>query len=274
MMIIASICFSIVAVMVKYVCHLPLVEIVFFRSIPTMLIVPFIINNKKISFVGNNKLLLLLRSLFASIALMAYFYTIVAMILADATTIKQLSPIIIILLASILLGEKITLKQITIFVLAFLGSLLVIKPGFRLDVYPAIIGLLGAIMTTCSHLAVRSLRLTDHPLTIVNYSGYTPGLTALAVIFWQGNFYIPDTFSLFILLLMGLAGLGGQFALTKAYQIAPPKLVSLYLYLQIVFGTFLGVLFFKEIPGIFSIFGASLIIISGYLNFKYTKKDE
>ena len=49
---------------------------------------------------------------------------------------------------------------------------------------------------------------------------------------------------------------------------APTKLISLYLYLQIIFGALLGVLFFKEIPDLFSIFGASLIIISGYLNYK------
>jgi drug/metabolite transporter (DMT)-like permease len=70
------------------------------------------------------------------------------------------------------------------------------------------------------------------------------------------------------LFLLGLAGLGAQFALTKAYQMAPAKLVSLYLYLQIIFGALLGVLFFKEIPDLFSIIGASLIIVSGYLNNK------
>jgi len=34
------------------------------------------------------------------------------------------------------------------------------------------------------------------------------------------------------------------------------------------------VLFFKEIPGMYSIFGASLIILSGYLNYLYNKKEE
>ncbi|GAH50225.1 unnamed protein product, partial [marine sediment metagenome] len=77
-----------------------------------------------------------------------------------------------------------------------------------------------------------------------------------------------DVLSLFVLFLLGLVGLGGQFALTKAYQMAPTKLVSLYLYLQIIFGALLGALFFKEIPDLLSIFGASLIIISGYLNYK------
>jgi drug/metabolite transporter (DMT)-like permease len=267
-MIIATICFSLMAAMVKFLGHLPVMEIIFFRNIPIMLIIPLILKNKKISFWGNNKPLLLLRSLFSSFAAIAFFYTITVMILTDAVTIKQLSPFFIILLASIFLGETIDFRKITFFILAFLGALLVVKPGFRLDIYPAIIALLGAISTAGSHVALRSLRLTDHPLVIVNYFGYSIGLISFGILLWQGNFIIPDALSLFVLLLLGLVGLGGQFALTKAYQMAPTKLVSLYLYLQIIFGALLGVLFFKEIPDLLSIFGASLIIISGYLNYK------
>jgi len=268
MMIIATICFSLMAAMVKFLRHLPVMEIIFFRNIPIMLIIPLILKNKKISFWGNNKPLLLLRSLFSGFAAIAFFYTITVMILTDAVTIKQLSPFFIMLLASIFLGEKIDFRRITIFILAFLGALLVVKPGFRLDIYPAVIALLGAISTAGSHVAIRSLRLTDHPLVIVNYFGYTIGLISFGILLWQGNFIIPDALSLLVLLLLGLVGLSGQFALTKAYQMAPTKLVSLYLYLQIIFGALLGVLFFKEIPDLLSMFGASLIIISGYLNYK------
>jgi len=268
MMIIATICLSLMAAMIKFLRHLPVMEIIFFRNIPIMLIIPLILENKKISFWGNNKPLLLLRCLLSGFAVITYFYTITVMILTDAVTIKQLSPFFIIFLASIFLGERIDSRKIAIFILAFLGALLVVKPGFRLDIYPAVIALLGAISTAGAHVAIRSLRLTDHPLVIVNYFGYSIGLISFGILLWQGNFIIPDALSLFILLLLGLVGLGGQFALTKAYQMAPTKLVSLYLYLQIIFGALLGVLFFKEIPDLFSIFGAFLIIISGYLNYK------
>ena len=271
MMIIATICFSLMAAMVKFLGHLPVMEIIFFRNLPTMLIIPLILKNKKISFWGNNKPLLLLRSLLSGFAAITYFYTIKVMILTDAVTIKQLSPFFIIFLASIFLGEKIDFRKITIFILAFLGALSVVKPGFRLDIFPAMIGIISAILTAGSHVAVRNLRLTDHPLVIVNYFGYIIGIISLGILLWQGNFIIPDALSLFVLLLLGLVGLGAQFTLTKAYQIAPTKLVSLYLYLQIIFGALLGILFFKEIPDLLSIFGAFLIIISGYLN--YTLKN-
>ena len=268
MMIIATICFSLISVMVKFLQHFPVMEIIFFRNLPSMLIIPLILKNKKISFWGNNKPLLLLRSWLGGFAAITYFYTVTVMVLTDAITIRQLSPILIIFLSSIFLGEKIDFKKTTIFILAFLGALLVVKPGFRLDIYPTAIALLGVMLTAGSHVITRSLRLTDHPIVIVNYYGYTNGLISFGILLWQGNFILPDVLSLFVLLLLGLVGLVGQFTLVRAYQMAPAKLVSFYLYLQIIFGALLGVFFFKEIPDLFSIFGASLIIISGYLNYR------
>jgi len=268
MMIIATICLSLMIVFVKYLSHLPVMEIVFFRNLIIMLTVPLVLTKEKIPIWGINKPLLLLRSVFSGIATITYFYTAKVMLLTDAVTIKQLSPFFILFLANIFLREKINTTKITIFSLAFLGALLVVKPGFRLDIYPTVIALLGTISTAGSHVALRRLRLTDHPLVMVNYFGYVVGMISLGLLLWQGNFIIPDALSLFVLLLLGLAGLGGQFALAKAYQMAPTNLVSLYLYLQIIFGALLGAFFFKEIPDLFSIFGASLIIVSGYLNYR------
>jgi len=239
-----------------------------------MLIIPPLLRKNKIPLLGNNKFLLVFRSILSGIIMACYFYTVTAMNLTDAITLKQLSPFFIIILASIWLKEKITFQQCAIFIFAFLGALLIIKPGFRLDILPAIIGIIGAMLTAGAHTSVRSLRLTDHPLVIVNYFGYIIGLISLGILLFQGNFIFPDIFGLFILFLLGIFGLGAQIAMTKAYQFAPAKLVSLYLYLQIIFGAFLAILFFKEIPDIFSVLGASLIITSGYLNFKYTKKEE
>lgn len=272
MVFVATICFSLMSATVKYLSYLPLMEVIFFRHFLTMLIVPLMLKNRKIPFQGNNQSILLLRCLFGVFAMIAYFYTLSTMTLTDAVGIRQLSPFIIILLAGIFLKEKIISQQIPIFILAFLGTLLIVKPGLRLDILPAIIALLGAVLTAGSHVTIRHLRLTDHPLVIVNYVGYTSGVLAFLALLVQGNFYIPNIDSLFLLILFGLIGLIGQIAITKAYQLAPTNIISLYLYLQIIFVAIFGIIFFKEIPDLFSIFGAFLIIISGYLYYKLNIK--
>jgi drug/metabolite transporter (DMT)-like permease len=268
MMLIAAILFTIMSILIKIVPNIPLMEVMLFRNIPTMLIIPLMLIKKGIPIFGNSKPLLLLRSVLMVFSVVFYYYTLRAMTLTDATSIKQLLPLLIVFFAAIFLKEKITFKQISIFVFGFLGTLLVVKPGLRMDIFPAIIGLGGVIFGAVGYMIVRHLRFHDHPLVIINYLGYILGLTALGALLWQGNFIIPDLKSLIILVLIGLTGGSAQYALTLSYHMEPPKLVSLYLYLQIVFAIIFDTFIIKEAPDLFSLFGASLIIVSGYLNYK------
>jgi drug/metabolite transporter (DMT)-like permease len=257
------------ASLIKKVGHLPLMEIVFFRNFPTMLIIPIMIKKTNLSFFGNNKFILSFRGFIEVIAMIATFYAYRVMSLTDAITLEQLSPFFIFFLAGIFLHEKLSLRQLPFFIFAFLGALLVIKPGLRIDILPALIALTGAICISVSNITLRHLRLTDHYLVIVNYSAYISGVISLIILLLQQTFQLPSLSDCLVLILLGGVGLLGQITLTKAYQLAPASLVSLYTYSKIIFGSVFGLFFFKEIPDIFSIIGASFIIISGYFNYKY-----
>ena len=265
----ASICLALMAVMVKQVRHLPLMEIMFFKDIPTMIIIPIILKNMNIPLLGNNKPFLWFGGFLGIITALAKFYTFTFMFLADAITIHRLSPFFIFFLAGIFLKEKLSFRRIPFFMLAFLGGLLVIKPGLRVDMFPAIIALLAAISIAVQHVTLRHLRLTDHYLVITNYFGYIGGLVSLTILLLQKSFKVPSPSDLLILILLGAVALASRILIIKAYQKAQASLVSLYTYSQIIFASVFGLLFFKEIPDIFSIIGASFIIISGYLNYRY-----
>lgn len=266
---ISCLCFSLIAVGVKQVGHLPLMEIVFFQNIPAMIIIPIILKKMNISLLGNNKLFLWCSGFLNVIIQLAKFYTFTVMLLADATTIHRLSPFFIFFLSGIFLKEKISFRRIPLFLFAFLGGLLVIKPGFRVEMFPAMIALVAAISIALNHVNLRHLRLTDHYLVITNYVVYIGGLTSLVILLWQKSFQVPSSADLFILILIGLLALFAQITLTKAYQIAQASLLSLYTYSQIIFSSFFGLMFFKEIPDLLTIVGASFIIISGYLNYRF-----
>ena len=165
------------------------------------------------------------------------------------------------------------MRQIPLLLLAFLGGLLVIKPGFRVEMFPAMIALLAAISIAVSHVNLRHLRLTDHYLVIINYFAYISGLVSLIILLLQKSFQVPSPSDLLILILIGLAALVARITVTKAYQMAKASLISLYTYSQIIFASLFGLLFFKEIPDLLSIIGASFIIISGYFNYRWKLKD-
>ncbi len=111
--------------------------------------------------------------------------------------------------------------------------------------------------------------LTDHYLVIINYFAYISGVVSLFILLAQKSFQLPSLSGCLVLILLGGIGLLAQIALTKAYQLVPASLVSLYNYSQIIFASVFCLLFFKEIPDLSSISGAIFIVISGYLNYSY-----
>jgi len=259
---------SLVSVWVKYLRNLPLMEILFFQSLPIILIIPIILKIKKISIRGNNQFLLLIRCLLSILNNIAYYYTLTTMTLTDAVSIKQLCPFIIIVFASIFLKEKIIPKQIPVLLLALLGALLIIKPQLRVDIFPAIVGLMGAVLSAATIVILRYLRLSDHPLVIVNYFGYAIGLTSFLVLIWQGNFRTPDLENVLALILVAFFGLIAQITLTHAFQLVPASLISPCLYIQIIFGIIFGLVLFNEIPDLLSLIGAVIILTSGFLIYR------
>lgn len=64
---------------------------------------------------------------------------------------------------------------------------------------------------------------------------------------------------------------GGQFAITAAYSYAPAKEISVFDYTQIIFVAVLGLIFFSELPDIFSIIGYLIIILVSICMFLYER---
>jgi len=254
--------------LIKFIKEFPLMEIVFFRSLLIVIFSIIILKNKNIAIVGNNRKLLFLRGFLGFLALSGYYYTCIIMLLADAIILDQLIPFFVIILSVVFLKEKIYIQQVSIMLITLLGGLLVTKPGFRVNQFPVIVGLNSAIIGAIAHTVIRILRKTEHPLVIVNYVGIVSGFLSLISIFFQKNFVVPNLMNLIFMTFVGISSWGAQYFMTKAYQMAPASIVSLYLYLQIFFGAFLSNIFFQEIPDFFSIIGIILIICSSYLYYK------
>jgi len=76
LMLMASLSFGLMNVSVKFVHHMPVSEIVFFRAVVQIVLSISILFQLKQSPWGENPTLLALRGLFGSIGLFCYFYTL------------------------------------------------------------------------------------------------------------------------------------------------------------------------------------------------------
>jgi len=266
-MLIASFCFALVPIIIKSLKDIPLMEVVFFRNFVSMLIIPLILFWRKIPIYGNNKNLLLLRGLFGYLGIVGMYYAYTKMPIVDAVAIHRLSPFFVMILSVFLLKENITSKHVYIIFLAFFGALIVIKPGFRVDILPAIIALAATLCVSMSHVILRQLRLTDTFLVIINYFAYISGFLSIFFLILQGNFIFPKYYDLTKLLLIGIISIGAQVGVTLAYNYAPASKISVYLYTQILFATILEYLFLGVFSDFLTLIGASIIVLAGIINF-------
>lgn len=76
------------------------------------------------------------------------------------------------------------------------------------------------------------------------------------------------------MIMAGLSAAVGQFAITTAYKFAPAKKLSVFDYLQVIFATLWGLIFFKEVPVLSSIIGYVIILGVAFVRWERTMKLE
>src|SRR5690554_2538270 len=105
-MLLAGRFFAFMQVMVKFVPHIPAIEIIFFRSLFSLVVSYWILRKNRVPVFGNNKKLLVMRGVSGSLGLIFFFYTLQNIPLASAVTLQYLSPIFTALLGIFLVREK------------------------------------------------------------------------------------------------------------------------------------------------------------------------
>ena len=260
-MLISALSFALMAATVKFIKEIPIYEKVFFRNLVTLILTSsFFLIRKESPLLSKSKYnwLLLLRSLCGLIGVFLFFYAIQNLYLADASILNKLSPLFVTLFSIIFLKEKLKKHKILFLIGTFIGALLVIKPKFDLTIIPSLAGLLSAMFAGTAYTIIRGLKGRISPFKIVFYFSLTSVIATLPLIII--NFRIPEITPLLFLTAIGIFAAGGQFFLTYAYHYAPASEISIYHYVNILFALIIGIVIWQEIPDIFSLIGAVLII--------------
>ncbi|KAB3540981.1 DMT family transporter [Alkaliphilus pronyensis] len=272
LMILSSLFFALMATAVKFSGDLPTMEKVFFRNVVGFIYASYVLRKSQVSFKGNNTKYLIYRSLLGLTGVFLYFFAIDHLPLADAVVLNQTNPFFVLLLASFFLGEKIKKQQYAAFFLAIVGISLIVKPQFNYRLIPAAAALASAVFAASAYTIIRYLRTTDHPHIIVFYfTGFSTIISIPFLLF--GEFVMPTFPQLISLLAVGVFATTAQLLMTFSYRYAEAGALSIYSYGKTIFSTIIGVVFFLEIPDIYSLFGILLIIVSGFINYMVKRKE-
>ena len=262
----ASLFFSLMTVCVKKVdSRINIYELVFFRSLISLLITSLILKKKEINPWGNNRKLLFLRGILGTVALVCIFYAIRNMPLSISTVIQYTYPIFISIFAGIFINEKITKNTVLSLILGWLGILVILNQSqlaninVEIEKLSIFIAFFGAISTAFAYITVKKLSATEDIFIIIKYFPLVSVITLFPIVL--RNWVTPNLNDLFWIMGIGIFTQLGQTFLTIGLKKLPASEASTINYLQVFFGSIWGVLFFSELININFIFGSILVLL-------------
>ncbi len=278
-MLFASFCFAIMGGFAKELSHsMSAIEVVFFRNVFGVLFLVATFMKYPLKQKGGKFWLLVFRGFMGFLALLAFFYNIAHITLAEAMTYSRLSPIFTALFAYLFLKEKLYKLGWIGVVVGFVGIIFITRPEgiYDFDKYD-MLGIFSGVGAALAYTAVRELREYYDTRSIV-LSFMTIGTIGPIVLMMIGSFYTPANldylFDRFVtpedkawiwIVLLGFSATLAQVYMTKAYASTKAGIVGAISYSNIIFSIIIGTFLGDKFPDIFTIFGIILIIIAGIL---------
>lgn len=236
----------------------------FFRALfGAAVLLPFVVLRPKVLQSTHTLGQHAIRALFKLLAMVAFFAAFSMGPLADVTAIAFMSPIFVVLGATVLLGELPGLSMLFAVVVGFSGAMVIVGPspsGFTLAVGLA---LAGAFLQAAIQLILKSMSRGDTTSTLVvwNLLLTVPISLALAVPF----FAMPGNRELALLALQGVVGASCMGLMTHAMSLAPASVVAPVDFLRLPLVAVGGFALFNETIGLTTVVGAVLICLAALM---------
>lgn len=260
LMVIACLFFAGMGGIVRHVSNeLHAFEIAFFRNVFGLLVmVPWMM---RVGFKGLKTKrihLYTLRGVTGIAAMLAFFWAITKMPLADVTALSFTAPLFSTILAVLVLREVVRARRWAAIAIGFVGALIILRPGAQTIDLATMAVLFSALMMAASTVMIKMLSDTEPASAIVTYMTLylTPLSLVPALIVWK----TPSWEALGWLALMGLFATIAHLALTRAFAVAEASAVMPFDFTRLLFAAAIGYLAFDEVPDVWTGVGAAVII--------------
>lgn len=258
LMLAAAIFFSLMNVFVKAIPHIPVVEIIFFRSIISLVISVSILKAQRVNIWGNNRPILLARGIAGAIALFTFFSLLHQIPLATARSLAYLAPIFTAIIGIFLVKEKVHPIQWVFFAVSFVGVIIIQGFDPRISLKHLELGILAAFCMALAYNFVRKLSTSEHPLVIIFY--FPLVMLPISGV-WSSFVWVqPVGMDWVFLVLVGIITQIAQFFMTKSYQSETLSKVSIVSYVGILFSLIFGFFIFDETFNLLTYCGIGLVM--------------
>jgi drug/metabolite transporter (DMT)-like permease len=272
-MVVTTLLFAIVTGIVRYIgSDIPAPVAAFIRYIiSTIFFIPLIIKMFLLERNKNNSQFYWARGLAHGFGVILWFFAMARIPVSEVTAIGYITPIFVSIAAFIFLKEKFSISIIGALVICMIGMIIIIRPTASGIATGQLSMVIATLFFAASYILAKKLSSTESTLEILVALNFivTITLAPFAVVFWV----TPSLQEVLFLSIVALFATAGHFTMTMALKLAPITITQPISYVQIVWASCIGFIFFGETISLWFSIGASLIILSSlYVTYTSSSK--
>ena len=274
-MVVTTLLFAIVTGIVRYIgSDIPAPVAAFIRYvISTIFFIPLIVKMFILEGGKRNRQFYWARGLAHGFGVILWFFAMARIPVSEVTAIGYITPIFVSIAAFIFLKEKFSVSIIGALVICMIGMIIIIRPTASGIAIGQLSMVIATLFFAASYILAKKLSSTESTLEILVALNLivTITLAPFAVVFWV----TPSLQEVLFLSIVALFATAGHFTMTMALKLAPITITQPISYVQIVWASCIGFIFFEETISFWFSIGASLIILSSlYVTYTSSKQNE
>lgn len=260
-MIASALGFAVMTIFIKFLgARLSSFEVAFFRClIGWLVILPFVFRQPWSAIRSDRLPLHALRGVLGALAMFCGYYAIANMPLADYMGLSFSRPLFTVFSAVLLLGEIVGWRRWTATAVGFGGVLVMAQPGGQGFNPASLFALADAFIVAFLSTLVKRLPARETPLGIL----FWYGMLSTAAAFLPTVFFFwtwPTLEEWLWLAAVGALGAFAHFCYIRSFRTGEASAVVAFDYLRLPFAGFVGWAIFSELPTVWTLVGAAVIV--------------
>jgi drug/metabolite transporter (DMT)-like permease len=262
-MIAAATAFSLMTWSIRELAPIAASEVIFLRSLVGLFLVLPWLRLPEGRLVRRPRIgIFCLRACLSYAAMLAWFYAIQHVVLADGVALQFTLPLFTILFAIIVFKEPVGVRRWTATVIGFAGALIIIRPGFAEIDAATVLVIVSAALYGAANMAVRYLSRREQAQTLVFYlHALTLPLALAGAIpywIWPGWADVPW------IIVLGVTGTLAHYCFARSMAIADASVVMPFDYLRLPMLAAVGYFAYSEQATVWTWVGAAIICSSTF----------
>ncbi|CAG9861602.1 unnamed protein product [Phyllotreta striolata] len=273
----SSLFFSLCSVIVKWMTDVHPMALAAYRFLGVLLpAIPIVIYREEKVFPKGKRIMLLLRSFTGTVSLMLSFYAFRHMPLADASVIVFSVPVFTGIFARMFLKEPCGLFNVFSVLLTLIGVVLITRPpllfgntvnplgetGQKTEMWGAVAAFSATLFGANAYVLLRALKGIHFAVVMTNFGSFAFVQCLLVTVLLGALCLPPCGLDRYLIVALAVFSFLGQILLTLALQMEQAGPVAIARSSDIVFAFVWQVMFFNEVPNMFSVGGAVLVLSS------------